>query len=108
MSILPPITYDPGCVIPLDFKVQDHAIGGKLCHASFSMNLHFQAMHSEQGAKQHIREQMAISLALQMMEKGLIEFTKLDNPLDNVTRLHARVYLAPTDQIKILRTHSPS
>ena len=48
---------------------------------------------------------MATHLVKCMMENNLIEFTKIEDSATGSYRLHARCYLAPNDQVKILRTH---
>jgi len=38
-----------------------------------------------------------------ILENNLVEFTYQDNPIDMSRSIHVRAYLAPNDQVKILR-----
>ena len=80
---------------------QDFAIGGKLCQVSMTFQ-EFQMYEFEQ-KKDSIKHNLAIKLAEYMIDNKLIEFTKMQN-MSMETTLYCRCYLAPDDQIRILRT----
>lgn len=88
------------------FDTKDYAIGGKLVGTSFNVTFaDVDRFLSDDDFKNAIKATMAKSLVNFMMENKLIEFTKIRDPNTDSFRLHARCYLAPDDQVKILRTH---
>lgn len=90
----------------IDINSTDYAIGGKLIQARLVLNpldeVHFQ---SSDEFKKAIKNKIASELARAMIESNLIEFTQAKN-VDYSTVIHARCYLAPNDQVKILRIHN--
>lgn len=90
----------------IDINSTDYAIGGKLIHAQLVLNpldeIHFQ---DSDEFKRAIKQKIASELARAMIESNLIEFTQAKN-VDYSTVIHARCYLAPNEQIKILRIHN--
>ena len=90
----------------LTFKTMDYPIGGKLL--STSVDITFADTNrflTDDDFKNAIKQRMATHLVKCMMENNLIEFTKIEDSKTGSYRLHARCYLAPNDQVKILRTH---
>jgi hypothetical protein len=88
----------------VDFKSYDYVIGGKLVvgHASLS-DEYFGMMHGDPDAKYNVKMQLATQLATFMIENKLVEFTQSDNRHDGSKRIAIRAYLAPDEQVKILR-----
>jgi hypothetical protein len=85
--------------------VQEFAIGGKL------MSIKYEIAHTEAIAnwdeatwKEHIRQKVVNALVEKIMQEKLVEITVSDNLLTQGKTIHARCYLAPNDQVKILRT----
>lgn len=88
------------------FKTMDYPIGGKLVIGSLDITFaDIDRFLTDDGFKNAIKEKMATHLVKCMMENNLIEFTKIADSMTGSHRLHARCYLAPDDQVKILRTH---
>ena len=88
------------------FKTMDYPIGGKL--VSGSLDITFADTNrflTDDDFKNAIKQRMATHLVKCMIENNLIEFTKIEDSKTGSYRLHARCYLAPNDQVKILRTH---
>ena len=88
--------YDPPMI-----QTKDYAIGGKLVHASYVLS----EMRSEIMPGSEIKSILAQDLVNYIIENKLVEFTKIDNPIDLSVKYNARLYLATSDQIKILRTY---
>ena len=84
---------------PMEYNIKEYAIGGKLLTVSYDIDDSLLGNIS----KDSIKERMAIQLARSMLDKGLIEYTSLRSPTDYGLRVHARCYLAPNDQVKIIR-----
>ena len=90
----------------LTFKTKDYPIGGKIVSTSLEITFaDTDRFLSDDDFKRAIKERMATHLVKQMVENNLIEFTKIRDGLTDAYVLHARCYLAPDDQVKILRTH---
>ena len=90
----------------LTFKTKDYPIGGKIVSTSLEITFaDTDRFLSDDDFKRAIKERMATHLIKCMMENNLIEFTKIEDSMTGSYRLHARCYLAPDDQVKILRTH---
>ena len=88
------------------FKTMDYPIGGKIVSTSLEITFaDTDRFLSDDDFKRAIKERMATHLVKCMMENNLIEFTKIEDSATGSYRLHARCYLAPNDQVKILRTH---
>jgi hypothetical protein len=107
MSILQPQSWS-SYNAPLDsvtFDVQDYAIGGKMVRVSASMSDDFSHMlMTDQQAREKVKEDLAMQMAKIMLENKLIEINQMSNPATMGITVVARCYLAPNDQIKILRT----
>ena len=110
MAIAHAFTNDPAQFHCADeeftFKTMDYPIGGKLL--STSLDITFADTNrflTDDDFKNAIKQRMATHLVKCMMENNLIEFTKIEDSATGSYRLHARCYLAPNDQVKILRTH---
>ena len=89
----------------VDFKSYDYVIGGKLVvgHASLSDEYFGMIMHNDAEAKYNVKMQLATQLATFMIENKLVEFTQSDSMVDGSKRIAIRAYLAPDEQVKILR-----
>ena len=88
----------------VDFQTYDYVIGGKLVvgHASFSEE--YGAMLSPgSDAVYNVKMKLATDLAKYMIENKLVEFTQSRQASDYSTRIAIRAYLAPDEQVKILR-----
>jgi non-ribosomal peptide synthetase component E (peptide arylation enzyme) len=54
--------------------------------------------------KRYIKERLASQIAAFMMQHGLIEFTQHKDPSSSAMMIRGRVYVAPDDQVRIIRT----
>ena len=92
-------------IVPnFDLNVKEYAIGGKL----LTMRMIFNEYDATALTKEQIKEKMTIQLAQAMVDNSMIEFTRqVDHSTLNVM-IHARCYMAPDTQVKILRIHESS
>lgn len=107
MANLPPPLWTKD-VDPFDvkFEHQDIAIGGKLIQATLNLSpLEQINFRTDDEYKRAIKNKMAHELARFMIEANLIEFTRLPQNHIGNDIIHARCYLAPNEQVKVLRTH---
>lgn len=89
-----------------DFNVTDIPIGGKLIQAHLELSpMERMNFVSDDEYKRAIKRKMASELARFMIEANLIEFTHLPQNHTGNDIIHARCYLAPNGDVKILRTH---
>lgn len=86
-----------------DFKTYDYTIGGKLVVGRAVIDPTYeQLMLGDKEARQQVKEKLISDLAQYMLENNLVEFMQQKN-VDMTTTVVVRAYLAPDDQIKILR-----
>ena len=87
----------------IDYK--DYAIGGKMVTASVVVSEDVMVnQFSDAKAREFMRQKLCEDLAAAMLAKGLVEINQAKNPYGFSTKIVARAYLAPDDQIKLLRT----
>lgn len=86
------------------FNTYDYAIGGKLVVGRAILEESFaQMLSGDQEARQKLKEQLIHQMATFILENNLVEFTQHDDPLTFRKHVMVRAYLAPNDQVKILR-----
>jgi hypothetical protein len=87
-----------------DFKSYDYVIGGKLVVGRAVIDETYQQlMMSDKEARQKVKEKLVTDMAHYMLENNLVEFMQQRNPMDLTTTVVVRAYIAPNDQVKILR-----
>lgn len=88
-----------------EFQTHDYPIGGKMIVATATMEDSYLTMIQDGNpeAVKRIKTELAMQLATYMIEKNLLEFTKFMDPVAYTTTIRLRAYLAPNDQVKILR-----
>lgn len=89
--------YKPDPYMDPILDIKDHAIGGKLITATLTMD---EGLIMD---PDNIKSQMAKILADGMIQNNLIEFTRRTDSLNSQAIINARCYLAPNDQVKIIR-----
>ena len=88
----------------VDFKTYDYLIGGKLVVGRATMDDSFATMlMSDQDARENLKKKLISDMAQFILENNLVEFTQQDDPLTMGKNVYVRAYLAPNDQVKILR-----
>ena len=85
------------------FEVYGYAIGGKMVVGRATMSEDFRIMMEDGDAIMQIKEKLTIDLVHHILENKLVEFTHHDNPVTLDKQIAIRAYLAPSDQVKILR-----
>ena len=89
----------------LTFNTYDYPIGGKMVIGRAEMTEQFR-MAMEDGdatAIMQVKEKLTRDMVHFIMENKLVEFTRHDDPITMRRQLSIRAYLAPSDQVKILR-----
>jgi hypothetical protein len=106
MAILPS---DPWKRNPFDevdnLTFTDYAIGGKLLTVTYRMSPFEETQMIDSTQKAFLKQKIAVLLAEVMIEKKLIEFTQIHDPLVG-TKVNARCYLVPDEQVKLLRLYN--
>ena len=92
------------------FETYDYPIGGKMVVGRAEMDESFRLMLEDGDATAIMQEKEKLTRDLVhfMLENKLVEFTHQDDPLSFRRQLAVRAYLAPNDQIKILRLSKPT
>lgn len=106
MAITTPLNLDFNPFEDFKFTYKDVAIGGKMVRGTIRIPEHkVTTLYSDHEFKQYMKSSMATQLAEYMISNGLVEFTQMrDNATLDIV-VNARCYLAPNDQVKILRMH---
>jgi hypothetical protein len=86
-----------------DFNCKEVAIGGKLVMGKICIPESADVNFADHEMKEYVRTSMAIKLAEHMMANGLVEFTYMVDRISFDRVVYARCYLAPNEQVKILR-----
>lgn len=88
----------------VDFQTYDYVIGGKLVVGRATMEESFsQLMMSDADARLQVKKKLIMDMAEYMLENNLVEFTQQDDLLTFRKHIAVRAYLAPNDQVKVLR-----
>lgn len=87
-----------------DFTAHDYIIGGKLVVGKVTMDESFAALvKTDPEARMELKRKLIQDMAAYMLENNLVEFTQATDPLSFRKAVMVRAYLAPSDQVKILR-----
>ena len=86
----------------VDVSQKEYSIGGKLVTATYT-GTYIDKIAWQPDYENMVKERLAEELVRYMMENNLIEFTKQLDPNTDNTLYRAHVYVAPNNQIKILR-----
>ena len=89
----------------LDFNTYDYAIGGKMVVGKSVISADYADMirDGDMDAKLAVKRDLINQLTKYMLENNLVEFTSWDEPVTGTKHVAVRAYLAPDDQVKILR-----
>jgi hypothetical protein len=87
------------------FTSWEYAIGGKMVVGRAEMSEDFKMMLEDGDATaiMQIKEKLTRDMVSFMLENKLVEFTHHDDPMTFRRQIAIRAYLAPNDQVKILR-----
>lgn len=87
------------------FQTHDYIIGGKMVVGRAEMDEAFTTMlqDGDSDAVKQVKQKLIHDMAQFILENNLVEFTHHDDPLTFRRRIAVRAYLAPNDQVKVLR-----
>jgi hypothetical protein len=87
------------------FTSWEYAIGGKMVVGRAEMTEDFRMMmeYGDATAIMQVKEKLTRDMVSFILENKLVEFTQYDDPITFRRQLAIRAYLAPNDQVKILR-----
>lgn len=86
------------------FQTYDYTIGGKLVVGRTTLDESYsQLMNTDYEARMAVKKELVQQMAAYMLENNLVEFTQQDDPLTFRKQIAVRAYIAPNDQVKILR-----
>ena len=88
-----------------EFQSYDYTIGGKMVvgRAEMTPDFHMMIRDGDNIAIMQVKEKLTRDLVSFMLENKLVEFTQYNDPITQRSQLAVRAYLAPSDQVKILR-----
>lgn len=91
---------------PPDFQTYDYAIGGKMVVGKTIITEAVKEMldYGNPDVKKEIKSRLVYQMAEYMIENKLVEFTQYTDQISGSKHIAIRAYLAPDEQIKILRT----
>lgn len=87
------------------FTSWEYAIGGKMVVGRAEMSEDYRRMmeDGDEWAIKSVKEKLVRDLVHHILENRLVEFTHHDDPITFSRKIAVRAYLAPSDQVKILR-----
>ena len=86
------------------FETHDYIIGGKMVVGKTVLTDEYQVlMNTDNEARLRVKKELIHQMAEFMLENNLVEFTHYKDPVLFHTHIAVRAYLAPNDQVKILR-----
>lgn len=97
------MSYDNYLINPVDVTYKDTPIGGKLVMAQKVITELEMTQINESNLKAWIKENLTMNLVRSMIDNNLIEFTKMTSSQDYSVKFSARCYLAPSEEVRILR-----
>ena len=96
-----PDLFDPDMV----FSSEDHAIGGRMLMVKMDVDVVNELAMDDQEWRKLMRHKLTTQLATFMLDQDLVEITTFQDQTTMRKQIAARCYLAPKDQVKILRVH---
>lgn len=88
----------------IEFQSYDYVIGGKMVVGRAILDESFsQLMVTDVEARLQIKKKLISDMAQYILENNLVEFTQQDDPITFRKHVMVRAYLAPSEQVKILR-----
>jgi len=87
------------------FTSWEYSIGGKMVVGRAEMSDDYRRMmeDGDEYAIKSVKEKLVRDMVSFMIENRLVEFTHQDDPITFSRKIAVRAYLAPNDQVKILR-----
>ena len=90
---------------PIKFTTHDYVIGGKLVEGKARVSEHYRTLmeSGDQDAIDGLKQDLLRQMLNFMLENKLVEFTWKDDHMSGDRMIMLRMYVAPNDQVKILR-----
>jgi hypothetical protein len=86
------------------FETYDYIIGGKMVVGKAILDESYeQLFKTDIDAVDRLKTELIHQMAQYILENKLVEFTQMKDPLSFRTQVAVRAYLAPNDQVKVLR-----
>lgn len=86
------------------FTAHDYAIGGKMVIGKVILDdTYSHLMMTDHEARMKVKQDLVHQMAEYILQNNLVEFTQMDDPITFRKQVAIRAYLAPNDQVKILR-----
>lgn len=86
------------------FTTHDYTIGGKMVVGKTILDDSYsELMKTDIDVRDRVKKELIMQMAKFMLENKLVEFTQMDDPITFRKHIAVRAYLAPNDQVKILR-----
>jgi hypothetical protein len=90
----------------IDIDVKSYAIGGKMIGAKIIVSEEVMMHHmSDEDAREAMRLKLTAAIAQQMINDKLVEINQAKDYITGNTTIVARAYVAPDNQVKLLRTY---
>jgi len=88
-----------------NFTTHDYAIGGKMVTGKAVLSESYRMMmeNGDREAINAVKSELIHKMATFILENNLVEFAYQDDPITFSRQIAVRAYLAPNDQVKILR-----
>ena len=87
-----------------EFTTHDYIIGGKMVVGRALLDESFsQLMNNDHEARMMVKKKLIMDMAEYILDNDLVEFTQMDDPMTFRKQIAVRAYLAPNDQVKVLR-----
>lgn len=88
-----------------DVNVEEFAIGGKMLIAQYEIDeMSVQKSWGDESWRDEVRKKLANEIANKILTDKFCEVTSHKNLLNGNTIINARCYLAPNEQVKVLRS----
>lgn len=87
-----------------DFTTHDYVIGGKMVVGKATLDESYSIrMNTDLDARMEVKKKLVQDMVQFILENKLVEFTQMDDPITYTKMVAIRAYLAPDDQVRILR-----
>lgn len=89
----------------LKLETHDYAIGGKMVVGKTILSEEMKQLmqDGDPSAIIRVKKELIQQMALFILENQLVEFTHWDDPISYNRHIAVRAYLAPNDQVRLLR-----
>lgn len=99
-GIVPGGRFDHGAVAPATIK--QYAVQGQMISIKQAIDVNYLAK-KDSFSNDAFKEQLTRALVEELISKKLVEFTYIDDPTTQRRIYHARCFLVPDDNVRMLR-----